>query len=35
MEFMKQRHYPLYYIKINAFVQPINYPNKQKKKPYL
>lgn len=24
MEFMKQPHYPLYYIKRNAFVQPIN-----------
>lgn len=24
MEFMKQPHYPLYYIKRKAFVQPIN-----------
>ncbi len=24
MEFMKQLHYPLHYIKRNVFVQPIN-----------
>ena len=26
MEFMKQLHYPLHYIKRNVFVQPINQP---------